>query len=57
MNDELLNDLIRLAFTIADEPDRLNRETLALTVANLAFTRTCEFSTRLNIILRDAQPA
>lgn len=56
-DDELLDDLIRLAFAIAEEPDSLNRGSLALTVASQAFTRTCKFDVCLNSILRDTRLA
>lgn len=54
-NDDLLHDLIRFAFAIANESDKLNREAMALTVGGHAFTRTCEFSAYLDGIVNGTE--
>lgn len=50
-DDDSLKKLIKLAFSIAGEEDRLARDAMAITVAERAYSRTIEFSMRLSDIL------
>lgn len=56
-DDDQLKALIKLVYGIAGESDPIARETMAMTVAERSFTRTCDYTTWIEGVLSTTQRA